>query len=103
MALWSTQPPIQRVQGALSLGVIRPGRESDHSPPFSAEFKECVELYLHSPNTPAWRGAQLKISTGTTLLLPFTSTLPLSLYDFGNVTDGCRTSIQLIFLSLVFS
>jgi len=27
-----------------------------------------VELYLHSPNTPSWRGAQ---STGTTLTLPF--------------------------------
>jgi hypothetical protein len=44
----------------LSLGVKRPGREAEHSPPFSAEVKECVELYLHSPNTPSWRGAQLK-------------------------------------------
>jgi len=25
------------------------GREADHSPPSSAEIKECVELYLHSP------------------------------------------------------
>jgi hypothetical protein len=41
-------------------GVKRPGREADHSPPSSAEVKECVELYLHSPNTPTWRGAQLK-------------------------------------------
>jgi hypothetical protein len=39
------------------LGVKRPGRESDHSPPSSAEVKEWVELYLHSPNTPSWRGA----------------------------------------------
>jgi hypothetical protein len=30
-------------------GVKRPGREADHSPPSSAEVKECVELYLHSP------------------------------------------------------
>jgi hypothetical protein len=37
-----------------------PGREADHSPPPSAEVKECVELYLHSPNTPSWRGAQFK-------------------------------------------
>jgi hypothetical protein len=43
------QPPIQWVPGALSLGVKWPGSESDHSPPFSAEIKECVELYLHSP------------------------------------------------------
>jgi hypothetical protein len=34
------------------------GREADHSPPSSAEVEECVELYLHSPNTPSWRGAQ---------------------------------------------
>jgi len=47
-------------QGALSLGVKQPGREADHSPPSSAEVKELVELYLHSPTTPSWRGAQLK-------------------------------------------
>jgi hypothetical protein len=35
------------------------GREADHSPPSSAEVKEWVELYLHSRNTPSWRGAQL--------------------------------------------
>jgi hypothetical protein len=35
------------------------GRETDHSPPSSAEVKEWVELYLHSLNTPSWRGAQL--------------------------------------------
>jgi hypothetical protein len=37
-----------------------PGREADHSLPSSAEVKEWVELYIHSPNTPSWRGAQLK-------------------------------------------
>jgi hypothetical protein len=37
-------------------GVKRSGRKADHSPPSSAEVKECVELYLHSPNTPPWRG-----------------------------------------------
>jgi hypothetical protein len=59
-ALGSTQPPIQWVRGAFSLGVKRPGREADHSPPSSAEVKECVELHLHSPNTRSWRGAPLK-------------------------------------------
>jgi hypothetical protein len=49
MALGPTQPPIQWVPGALSLGLKRPGREADHLPPSSAEVKECVELYLHSP------------------------------------------------------
>jgi hypothetical protein len=56
-ALGLTQPPIQWVPGDLSLVVKRQGREADHSPPSRAEVKECVELYLHSPNTPSWRGA----------------------------------------------
>jgi hypothetical protein len=43
--------------------------KSSDSPPFSAEVKECVELYLHSLITSSWRGAQL--STGTTLPLPY--------------------------------
>jgi hypothetical protein len=38
--LGPTQPPIQWERGALSLGVKRPGREADHSPPSSAEVKE---------------------------------------------------------------
>jgi hypothetical protein len=39
-ALRPTQPPIQWVPGALSMGVKRQGREADHSPPSSAEVKE---------------------------------------------------------------
>jgi hypothetical protein len=45
------------------MGVKRPGHEADHSPP-SAEVKECVELYIHSYNTPSWRDAQLKKAQG---------------------------------------
>jgi hypothetical protein len=41
-------------------GGKRPGRKADNSHPSSAEVKEWVELYFHSPNTPSWRGAQLK-------------------------------------------
>jgi hypothetical protein len=33
-------PHIQWVPESLSLGVKRPGREADHSPPFSTEVKE---------------------------------------------------------------
>jgi hypothetical protein len=55
---------IQWVQGALSLWVKRPGREADHSAPSSAEVKECVELYLHSPNMPSWCGVRLKRQRG---------------------------------------
>jgi hypothetical protein len=47
-------------RGALSFVVKWLGREADHSPPSSAEVKERVELYLHSPNTASWRGAYLK-------------------------------------------
>jgi hypothetical protein len=39
MALGPTQPPIQWVPGALSLGVKWPGCETDHSPPSSAKVK----------------------------------------------------------------
>jgi hypothetical protein len=56
-ALGPTQPPIRWVPVAFSLGIKLPGREANHSPPSSAEVLECVEIYLHSPNTPSWRGA----------------------------------------------
>jgi hypothetical protein len=73
-AMGPTQPPIQWVPKVLSLGVKRPGLEADHSPPSSAEVKESVELYLHSPSRPSWRGAQLSHRDNFT----FTSTLPTS-------------------------
>jgi hypothetical protein len=38
-ALEPTQPPIQWVPGALSLGLKRSGREADYTLPFSAEVK----------------------------------------------------------------
>jgi hypothetical protein len=52
-ALGTTQPPIQWVPRALSVGVKRPGREADHSPPSSAEVKNawsytCTpQIHLH--------------------------------------------------------
>jgi hypothetical protein len=67
--LGPTQPPIQWVPGALSLGVKRPGCQADHSPPSSAEVEEWVELYPHSPNTPSWRSAQLRKISWTNLPL----------------------------------
>jgi hypothetical protein len=59
-AVEPTQPPIEWIPGALSVGIKRPGSEADHSLPSSAEVKEWVELYLHYLSTPSWRGAQLK-------------------------------------------
>jgi hypothetical protein len=38
-ALGPIQPPTQWVRGALSVGVKRPRREADHSPPSNAEVK----------------------------------------------------------------
>jgi hypothetical protein len=46
------------------------GREADHLPPSSAEFKEWVELYLYSLNKSSWRGAQLGEAQGQLYLLP---------------------------------
>jgi hypothetical protein len=50
-ALGLNQPPIQWVTGALSSGVELQGREADHSPPASAEFKK---IWIR---TPSWRSA----------------------------------------------
>jgi hypothetical protein len=52
-------------------GVKRPVREADYSPPSSAEVKECVELYLQSPNTPSWCGVQLKHRDNFTFTFTF--------------------------------
>jgi hypothetical protein len=38
-------------RGLFPWGVRQRGREADHTPPSSAQVKECVKLYLHSPNT----------------------------------------------------
>jgi len=38
-ALWLTQPPIQRVPGALSQGLKQLGHEADHSPSCSDKVK----------------------------------------------------------------
>jgi hypothetical protein len=47
-ALWSTQPPIERVPDTLSLEVKRPGHEAGHSLPSSAEVKTASYLYVNS-------------------------------------------------------
>jgi len=59
LALGSTQPPIQWVTEAPSLGVKWLGHEADHSLPSSAKVKN-VCSYTSLPNIPSWCGAQLK-------------------------------------------
>jgi hypothetical protein len=54
-----SNPPIHWEPGALSLGENAPGVKLT-SPPSSAEVKEEVEFSPHSPNSPSWRGVQLK-------------------------------------------
>jgi len=44
----------------LSPAVKGPRREADHSHSSSANVKEYVALYFHSPNMPSWRSAQIK-------------------------------------------
>jgi hypothetical protein len=56
LALGPTQPPIQWVPGVLSLGVKRLGREADHSPPSSAEVKNCGAV-PPLPHISSWNSA----------------------------------------------
>jgi len=60
-----TEPPIERVSGALPMGMKRPGREADHSPPSSAKSRIRGALPALS-HTSSCHGAQLK--HGETLL-----------------------------------
>jgi hypothetical protein len=54
--LGPTHPPMQWVPGALSSVVKRPGRETDDSPPASAEVKTRGSMHP-LPYTPSWRCA----------------------------------------------
>jgi hypothetical protein len=55
-ALGPTQPLIQRIPRALSPGVKQLGRDSDHSPPSSAEVKKGGAI-PPLPRTSSWGGA----------------------------------------------
>jgi hypothetical protein len=48
-ALGPIQPPIQWVQGALSPGIKRPGRQADRSPSSSNEVNNGGAVAPHSP------------------------------------------------------
>jgi len=55
--------------GALSLGVRKPRREADHSPPSSAEVTNAWS-YNSTPQYAFKAWCSVKKSTGTTLPLP---------------------------------
>jgi len=46
----------QRAPGAPFLGAKRPGRETDHSSPSSAEVKN-MWSFTSTPHAPSWRGS----------------------------------------------
>jgi len=51
------------------MGVKLPGREADRSPPSRAEVKNVwSEAIPTLPNTPSWRGAQLRKKSQRQLL-----------------------------------
>jgi hypothetical protein len=69
-ALGPTQPPIHWVLGALSLGLKRPGREADNSPPSSIEVKN-VWSYTSTPSI-RLRGVVLSSAQGLHVASVFT-------------------------------
>jgi hypothetical protein len=81
--------------------VKRPGCEADHSPPSSAEVKECMELYLHSPNTSSW--CSVKAQGQLYLYLSLSLTSPSKWYiltgvfimTVGQPIAGSITSVRL--------
>jgi hypothetical protein len=75
--------------------VKRLGREAGHSPPPSAEVKEWVELYLHSPITSSWRGVHLK--HGGNFTFTFTGQLlECQLMMKTNAVTKCGSSISFL-------
>jgi hypothetical protein len=62
--LGPTQRPNEWIQAALSLGIKRPGRQADHSPPSSAEIKNAWSYTSVPPYV------LMALCTGTSLLLP---------------------------------
>jgi hypothetical protein len=66
MALGPTHPPIQWVIEALSLQVKRPGRETDHPPPYIVEVKNAWS-YTSPPQYVSMAWCSVKKDTRTTL------------------------------------
>jgi hypothetical protein len=58
LALGPTQPPVQWVWGAVSLGLKQLGHEADHSPPSSSEVKNGGAIPSF-PHASSWHGAKL--------------------------------------------
>jgi len=70
-------------------GVKRPGRGVDHTPPFSAEVKERVKLYLYSPSGSSWPVLECTL----TLPLAFTVYVSLDSRKFNTLLHCCLTAL----------
>jgi len=79
------QPPIQWVLGTLSLGVLRPGRETDRSPPSSQRISGAIHS-LPQYAFVSWCLVKEK-SRGTTL--------PYLLFMYANKSVYRRTYMEL--------
>jgi len=74
-------------------------------PPSSAEVNEFLDVYLHSPNTPSWRGVQLKQSSVITLPSTFYETERVNIYvsrasRVAKITHNLRNLYSVALVSL---
>jgi hypothetical protein len=98
--MWLTEyscTPNQWVPGALSLGIKRPGREADHSPPSSSEVKN-VWSYTSTPPIRlhgvvlSWAQGQLYLF----LCLIFIFTCTFILLTVGKERPKCKEELNII-------
>jgi hypothetical protein len=85
--LGPTQPPIQWVSGALSLGVKRPGSEADHSHRSSAEAKNAWS-YTSTPHYVFMAWCLVKHRDNFTLLYFTLLSFTLLYFTFRLVWEG---------------
>jgi hypothetical protein len=100
MELVPTHLRVQWVPGLL-LGVKLPGRGVDQPPPFSAEFKERVELFFFSPSEPSCPelGCNLPVVHFSETLLIYKSVLKLCEVCTLNNFCCCVLDYQFLLLS----
>jgi hypothetical protein len=100
-ALEPTQPPIQWVPGVLSLGVKRPRREADHSPPSRAKVKKAWS-YTSTPQYVFMAWCLVKNRNNFTLNAPTSkvrTTLILVRFMTGAYTGSFTKIGQLVFIA----
>jgi hypothetical protein len=86
-----THPPIQHVVGALSPGVKQLGHEADHSPPYSAKFKN-VWSYTSTPTyiSMAWFVNKQRMSLWHGIWAPFPLPYQASMAEYHTLWPSFR-------------